>query len=274
MRVVRGLRDIGSVRGLCDVLGYSRQAYYKREGVTAKREQQEDAVVAAVCAIRRRQPRVGGRKLLRMMEPSGYGRDRFFRLLRERNLLVQRRRGRRRTTYAGRTYFPNLLRHKPVNRVGQVVVADITYLETEEGFSYLFLVTDYHSRKIVGWDLRRDMTSQGSVNALRQAIRQLPENTGTIHHSDRGWQYSSGEFRGLIREHGMSISMTEEDHVYENALAERVNGILKQEFYLGERMRSHAAAAKCVEQAITIYNNERLHTSIGYVTPAKKFEIN
>jgi len=261
-----------SIAALCQCFGYSRQGFYKRLALENRQREQGEAAVAAVRQIRQRQPRVGGRKLYRMIQPEGYGRDRFFDLLREEELLIEQRRSYRRTTYAGRCHFPNLVRDVCVERVGDVVVSDITYLETDEGFRYLFLTTDLYSRKIVGYALSRDLTSAGAQKAMQMALRELP--SGDIHHSDRGWQYGAGAFQELLNEHGMRPSMTEEDHVYENSVAERVNGILKTEFLLGGCPPTVAVLEKLVAQAIYVYNNERLHTSLGYKTPAEVWAEN
>jgi putative transposase len=230
---------------------------------------QERSIVERVQAVRRRQPRVGGRKLHQMLKPVGIGRDRFFEILKDHQLLVKVRRSGHRTTYAGRKRFPNRLKSVVCRRMA--LVADITYIRTREGFLYLFLVTHYASRKILGYCLSRDLSAQGSVKALKRALRRVPCSEGMIHHSDRGFQYSSESFLKLIKDQKMLVSMTEEDHVYENATAERVNGILKQEFALGTTLTSQALAQRQVSEAITIYNNERLHTSLGYATPAQKY---
>jgi putative transposase len=261
-----------SLKALSRVYGYSRQAYYKRRRAAEQRTLGRQALLAEVQALRARQPKMGGRKLYRAIRPEGYGRDQFFAFLRENGLLVKRRRGGRRTTYSGRTFFPNRIRTLPMTHAGQALVSDITYVESHEGFSYLFLTTDLFSRKILGWQLRRDLTAAGSVGALQQAVSQIPDPEGTIHHSDRGWQYAAKDFRTVINAHKMLSSMTEEDHVYENAVAERLNGILKHELGLNHRFRHYEELRRAVEEAVEIYNNERLHTSLGYLTPEEMFK--
>ena len=257
------------MRALCGCLGYSRQGYYRRLALEAKRQAQADVVLRQVREIRLEQPEVGGRKLYRMIRPTGYGRDRFFRLLREECLLIKPRRSFRRTTWAGPKRFRNLTKDLVVRRVGELMVSDITYLETEQGFCYLFLTTDYHSRKIVGYALRRDLTSQGNMDATTMAFGSVP--AGGIHHSDRGWQYSAEPFRRLLQAHAVHSSMTEEDHVYENAVAERINGILKYELGLRYRFASFTDALKAVQHAVRIYNDKRLHVSLDYKTPSQVF---
>ena len=137
---------------------------------------------------------------------------------------------------------------------------------------YLFLVTHYASRKILGHCLSTNLGAEGSVIALKQALGQIPHPEGMIHHSDRGYQYSSRAMIQLAQGHRLRLSMTEDDHVYENAVAERVNGILKDEFLLGETLASKAVARKQVREAIEIYNNERPHTSLGNAMPSVKYQ--
>ena len=233
-----------------------------------------------VKAIRCRQPRVGTRKLHRMvnerLKPDGIeiGRDRLFELLRAHNLLIRRRRHAKQTTWSGHRLrkYGNLIRDLEINRPNQVYVADITYLETLEGFCYLALITDAYSRKIVGYDVSRSLSLEGSLRALQMALAQLSGPIQLIHHSDRGIQYCSHVYVDLLTTHGIQISMTEELHVYENAKAERVNGILKSEFLLGECLASIDIAMKMAKDAIQIYNEERLHLSLNYQTPAMKHQ--
>ena len=253
-------------------LGYSRQAYYKRQRWEAQRQSEEQNVLENVRTIRLDQPRVGCRKLQRMIKPQGIGRDQLFDLLRRHKLLVKQRRNGHRTTYAGRVRYPNRIKGQSLEALSKAMVADITYIRTREGYRYLFLVTHYVSRKILGYSLSADLTAQGGYDALQMALREMPNAQGGIHHSDRGLQYGSHVITELAESRGMRMSMTEEDHVYENAVAERVNGILKAEFLLGEVLVSHASAQRQVAQAITIYNNERLHTSLAYETPAAMYQ--
>ena len=149
------------------------------------------------------------------------------------------------------------------------MVTDITYLRTLEGFCYLSLLMDLYSRKVIGYHVSKSLAVEGSVKALRMALRGIEASKGMIHHSDRGIQYCSKAYSGLLRTRGVSISMTEEDHVYENANAERLNGILKQELGLGSVMQSFNVAKKLVREAIDLYNNKRLHLALNYRTPAE-----
>lgn len=225
--------------------------------------------------IRKRQPKVGTRKLQRMLRQEGIktGRDKLFEVLRENGLLIRRRRRYVHTTQSKhrlRTY-KNLIKDITVVRPREVLVADITYIDTREGYKYLSLLTDKGSRKIVGYCLSHSLSIEGSKKALGMALKEIKGTGRVIHHSDRGIQYCSHEYTGILKEHNIEISMTEQDHVYENALAERVNGILKNELMLGEKIASYEVAKKMVREAVGIYNEERLHLSLGYMTPAQVF---
>jgi transposase InsO family protein len=200
------------------------------------------------------------------------GRDHLFELLRAHNLLIRRRRNARQTTDSRHRLdkHRNRIRDLEITRPNQVYVADITYLQTLEGFCYLALLTDAYSRKIVGYDVSRSLSIEGSLRALEMALKALPGTLPLIHHSDRGIQYCSHAYVDLLMKHGVQISMTEDNHVYENAKAERVNGILKNEFLLDETLASVDVAKQLVPDSIQIYNNERLHLSLNYQTPAMK----
>jgi len=263
---------------ICEVVDYTRQAYYKQAHQSLQLELWDERILDEVKTIRARQPRVGTRKLHRMvnerLKADGIevGRDHLFELLRAHNLLIRRRRGARRTTDSRHRLkkFKNLIQDLELMRPNQVYVADITYLETLEGFCYLALLTDAYSRKIVGYDVSRSLAIEGSLRALQMALAALSGPIQLIHHSDRGLQYCSHAYVKLLTTHGIQISMTEENHVYENAKAERVNGILKSEFLLGERLPSVEVAKNLVKDSIQIYNEERLHLSLDYQTPAMK----
>jgi transposase InsO family protein len=261
---------------LCQFFERTRQAYYQLIDHSLQLELWDQLIVAEVKKIRRRQPKVGTRKLHRMVnkqlksEGIQIGRDRLFKLLRTVDLLVPRRKRGNQTTDSRHRLntYGNLIRDLQLTRPNQVYVSDITYVETLLGFCYLALITDAYSRKIVGYDLSRSLSVEGSLRALEMALKQLSGPIQLIHHSDRGLQYCSHVYADLLRTHGVQISMTEERHVYENAKAERVNGILKSEFLLGDQLASFEVAEQLVKEAIQIYNEERLHLSLDYQTPA------
>jgi putative transposase len=157
-----------------------------------------------------------------------------------------------------------------INKANQAYVSDITYLRIKKDFCYLFLITDAYSRKIVGYNVSRDLSVKGALKALKMAQKQAKGTSGIIHHSDRGIQYCCDAYVQEMKKHKMVTSMTEVNHCYENAMAERVNGILKQEFYLGEVLPDYASACKIVSEVINIYNNKRWHQALNYMTPAMK----
>ena len=159
-----------------------------------------------------------------------------------------------------------------VTHPNQVWVSDITYVRTVSGFCYLALITDMYSRKIVGYDMSDSLELAGCLRALQKALKAARPATRLVHHSDRGFQYCSNQYVDQLKKHGIEISMTEENHCYENAIAERVNGILKDEFYLDQTFYSLSHARDAVKNAIEIYNSKRLHLSLGYKTPNFVFE--
>ena len=266
----------GSVAGLCAVAGFSRQAYYQEQRRRSRRTVEEDAIVELVQAQRRVHPRIGVRKLGVLIAADlaemgiEIGRDRFFDLLRGRGLLNKRRLRWTKTTDSRHGFFvwPNLIRNVVATMPHQVWVCDLTYIRTEEGFLYLSLVTDAYSRKIVGYWLHDTLEYAGCLGALKMALAQLPEGARPIHHSDRGMQYCCVEYISLLQEYKCPISMTEFNHCYENAMAERVNGILKGEYGLDLTFQDKAQARAAVGQAIGIYNDLRPHTRLGYRTPS------
>jgi transposase InsO family protein len=199
------------------------------------------------------------------------GRDGFFDLLRDHSLLVRKRRSRKpRTTYSGywMKRHPNLAKEFIPVAANQLWVSDITYVRLTEGFCYLSLVTDAYSRKIVGFFLGRDLKARWSVQALKMAFAGNPETDGLIHHSDRGLQYYSSRYMKLLKGRSVRVSMSEKSDHLENAIAERVNGILKEEL-LEKRFQSLAQAQKEVAKAVSTYNNLRPHLSIDMLTPAE-----
>lgn len=224
---------------------------------------------------RRWQPKIGGKKLYKLLKSDleqldeSIGRDKFFNLLRKHNLLVKRKKKYVRTTDSWHYYhkYKNRLKQKCLTGAHQAYVSDITYLRTQEGFVYLFLQTDAYSRVITGWHLSDSLAIEGAVEALKMTLRQCPDCFEVIHHSDRGIQYCCIEYVELLNKHKMVISMTEENHCYENAMAERVNGILKDEFLLDEEFADKASALKAVREAIQTYNTRRPHWSLNLCTP-------
>jgi putative transposase len=260
---------------LCDLFGKSRQAYYQRSKYRYKEEVKAEILLQLVEKERKLMPRIGGRKLLLRLGPHLpeellMGRDSFFEFLRDNGLLVRKRRYRVRTTYSDHWMhkYPNLVTDFTPGKAHQLWVSDITYIETKEGFGYLSLVTDAYSRKIVGWALGETLESRHTVKALKMALNQLPKGTRNLfHHSDRGVQYCCQEYVKLLKKNHVQISMTENGDPRENAIAERVNGILKDEWLNQIKLKSLADAIRQLDEIIRIYNQERPHGSLDMKTP-------
>jgi transposase InsO family protein len=223
---------------MCSYFQYTRAAYYKSQKERASACLSEDMILAMVQGERRLQPRLGVRKLYWLLGNDihrfapHFGRDKFFALLREHDLLVERKCQYCKTTHSYHHFhkYSNLIRDLTPTRPNQVWASDITYLRTEKGFVYLSLLTDMYSRKIVGWSVSESLSIEGCVTSLKKALRENPVRQSLIHHSDRGVQYCSHDYVKLLNKNKIGISMTEENHCYENAMAERVNGILKDEY--------------------------------------------
>lgn len=260
---------------MCRTVGMSRQNFYRQRRQRRRRSVNERLVVELVQRERRLQPALGGRKLLhllrRELKEAGVelGRDRFFEILHKHHLLVRRRRRGRRTTQSRHRYrvYSNRLKEREREATHQAWVADLTYVATEEGYLYLSVVQDWHSRKAVGWACHDGLEAEGCLRALRRAMSQLPADRHPIHHSDRGVQYCCRAYVETLERRGLTISMTEENHCYENAQAERLIGIFKQEYGLGGWFRSKAEARRAVAEAMELYNRRRPHLSLSYRTP-------
>lgn len=269
------------MRAACRWYGIAPQTYYQMRKRREQREQKETEVIEQVRAIRQELPRVGGRKLRKMLgaffEKTGIriGRDRFFDLLRRHGLLVPIKRKGTRTTFPGGVRSEHLLPSATITGPNQAVVADITYIDTEEGFLYLALVTDLYSRKIIGWDLSNSLSLEGAYRAMERALKHIRKEKGTtkgmIHHSDHGSQYTSRAYLALLKDAGIRPSMGAVGNAYDNAVAERVNGILKLEFLLDHRFPTARSAQQAVANAIFLYNTKRPHLSLGYATPAQVY---
>ena len=201
------------------------------------------------------------------------GRDTFIGILRNNNLLVERKKSFTRTTDSNHPYYKwkNLIQGIEITHKNQVWVSDITYIRTLKGFRYLFLVTDLFSRRIMGYSLSNSLSIEGGIKALKKALKHRDRTIPLIHHSDRGIQYCCKEYVQLLQKEKIDISMTEKDHCYENACAERVNGILKAEFLLDRTFNDEQLAERAVRSAIETYNQERLHWSLELKTPDSIF---
>jgi len=226
-----------------------------------------------VLSIRSELPRLGARKLHVLLKQDRsapcVGRDRLFTLLREEDLLVKRKRRYTKTTNSKHWMrkYPNKIKHMSLKRPEQLWVADITYIALKQGYAYLYLITDAYSKMIVGYYLSEDLSAGSSLQALKMALRQRKSRKYLIHHSDRGLQYCSSGYVTMLGKNGIDISMTEESSPYENAVAERVNGILKDEFGMDDVFEDLHQAKKQLSESIVLYNQKRPHQSNHMLTP-------
>lgn len=265
------------IRQLEGALGFSRQAYYQYWQRQAGQVGQEEVVVTLVKAIRKEHPRLGTRKLYERLKEEltkreiKMGRDALFEVLAANGLLVRRRRRNVTTTFSRHHFrrFPNLIKELVVERPNQVWVADITYWFTHYGCLYISLVTDAYSRRIMGYGVAQSLQAVHSKAALQMALEQVAEGAGKrlIHHSDRGIQYCSAEYVSVLNAHQVQISMTQSGDPLENAIAERVNGILKTEYLEHESVVSLAQAQLVLQQAVQLYNYQRPHLSCDMLVP-------
>jgi len=263
---------------VCGLFGKTRQAFYKRKNNDHQLGLEMAIVLDKVEQIRASQKRLGTRKLHRMLSQTlqnhkiRLGRDRFFNLLAENGMLVRKRKRKKiQTTDSNHPFkkYPNLIKELTLSQANQVWVSDITYLPlVGSRFCYLSLITDAYSRKIVGYCLSPSLAAEGPIEALKMALAdiRIPKYS-LIHHSDRGSQYCSKNYIELLNNRHVGISMAEKGNPYENAIAERVNGILKSEFGLDRLFKNYETAAAIVTASIRIYNEQRPHASCDYLTP-------
>lgn len=264
------------LQAICYAFGKSRQGYYKH--LKAEKEQlyQEAVIVKLISVERIAMPRLGGSKLFFLLKAPmlshgiDIGRDKFYNVMYDYGLKVRRRRRRKPiTTDSNHPFkkYPNLIKGLFVTGPNQLWVSDITYIPLIGTFCYLSLITDSYSRKIVGYCLYPTLQRFGPLSALKRALKDnIPAST-LIHHSDRGLQYCCSDYTEVLSKNKVTISMTEKGDPYENALAERVNGILKCEFLLDRCFKNFQEASRTVADSIRIYNEQRPHSSCDYLTP-------
>lgn len=265
---------------MCNYWSVSRQAYYKAHKHTTEQTDKERLLLSSVRDIRREQTKLGTRKIFNELRSeirkcgSGFGRDKFFDLLRSHDLLVKRRRKYAVTTNSDHAFYKykNEFAKTTITAPDQAWVSDITYLRTQSGFVYLSLVTDAYSRKIVGWNVDVSLGVESTLKAANQALKQCKNSRGVIHHSDRGIQYCCYAYSDRLKDKGVIISMGEAGNCYDNAIAERVNGILKDEYLLDSVFKDVEGAEKATRQAIYLYNNKRPHWSLQLKKPAEVHE--
>lgn len=230
-----------------------------------------------VMKIRCRMPRIGTRKLYYLIKDElinqniKLGRDVLFNFLRAEHLLIKPKRSYVKTTNSKHWMkkYPNLIKEMEVTKPEQLWVSDITYIQTNGGHNYLSLITDAYSKKIMGYDLLDNLTTAGPLKALELALKSRKYKHDLVHHSDRGLQYCSAEYVNKLNENHVKISMTENGDPYENAIAERINGILKHEFLIKDGFKNHLEAVDVIKESIEIYNYERPHLSCEMLTPSQ-----
>ncbi|WP_235893471.1 IS3 family transposase [Litoribacter populi] len=265
------------MRTLCRYFGYSTSAYYSRVKQLARQEVDRTLILEMARRVRKNHPRMGSKKVYRLLEANirdidpGMGRDKFLALLRQEGLLVIRKKKYAVTTQTFYRYhqYKDHFNGKTWNMPGQAWVCDITYIRVRDTFKYLFLMTDAFSRKIVGWHLAGTLESKWAVEAAKMAIKQCSSTAGLVHHSDRGFQYCSKNYINLLKKNGIITSMGQAGYCYDNAMAERVNGILKEEYGLDLTYQSGAEAFTAVKQAVKFYNEGRPHWSLKLEIPAR-----
>ena len=271
-----------SITSVSRQLGYSKQAYYKSKINQQKKNCYYAIAKQKVLAVRSQLPRLGTRKLYYLLaeefkrEHIAVGRDKLFSILREEQLLVVKKKRFTKTTDSNHWMhkYPNLIKGLQIVRPEQLWVADITWLYIKDGYCYLHLITDAYSRKIMGYELSLNLAAASTIKALKMALKATKYNTPLIHHSDRGLQYCSAGYIKLLNDNNIEVSMTQDGSPYDNAVAERVNGILKDEFGLDDEFENLEQARNEVIQSIDLYNRLRPHLSNNMLTPIEMHNQN
>jgi len=264
------------IKLLCRLFGKTRHAYYDHHWRLQDMGLKDEIVLQHVLDIRKKQNKIGTLKLHHMLQQPlehhgiKIGRDYLFDLMREHGLHIRNRKRKVVTTNSRHWMhkYNNLIKELAINAPEQVWVSDITYIQLKKQWGYLSLITDAYSKKIMGWAFRKDLSAQGCIDALEMAMdeRKYPENR-LIHHSDRGSQYCSKGYIDLLINGNIAVSMTENGDPYENAIAERVNGILKAEFDLYGAQTGIRETTRKIRENIQVYNQIRPHASCDYLTP-------
>lgn len=263
-----------SLSGSCRLFGISRQAIYQSNNRSIKRTKELSQIRPLVQKVRMEMPRLGTRKLYYLLKEEfnnlgiKIGRDALFDYLRSEHMLVKPKKNYTKTTFSKHWLrkYPNLLKDVIIDRPEQVFVSDITYVKSKDKTHYLSLVTDAYSRKIMGYNVSDDMSAENVVQALKMAVEQRKTKNSLIHHSDRGLQYCSSVYQSELESNKINPSMTDGYDCYQNALAERVNGILKQEFLIN-KCNTGNDLALLVKESIKTYNNKRPHLNLNMKTP-------
>lgn len=265
------------LRRIGGLFGFSRQAFYQHTNRLITGEERDQQVLALIEQVRQDHPRMGGKKLYELIKEEllkreiKMGRDALFDLLAANHLLIRKRKRKMITTFSRHRFrkYPNLIKELVILRPNQVWVADITYWLTEAGYLYISLVTDAYSRRIMGFAVADNLAAVHSRRALEMALKQITKRMGRhlIHHSDRGIQYCCDEYTQAVDAYHIQISMTENSDPLENSIAERVNGILKQEYLSHQPVRSLEEAYVLLEKGVFLYNYKRPHLSCNMLSP-------
>ena len=267
--------NIFTVKELCQYLQMSRQNFYKDRSLSTKKEVDREVVIDLIKEQRCIQSELGIRKLQHLLKDDfkensiKVGRDLLFDIAREEKLLIKKKKKYCRTTDSRHRFkvYRNLVKDEVLIEPNQVWVCDITYIRVAKSFVYLALITDAFSRKIIAYNVGENLEAVGCMKALRMAIKSLPKDKTPIHHSDRGSQYCCHDYIKILQSRNLPVSMTEENHCYENSKAERVNGILKYEYHLRNTFKNLKDAKSAIKQAIYLYNNCRPHMALDYAFP-------
>ena len=258
----------------CHLFGISRQVYYRKIKRAGVKQSKAAIVIELISDIRKQMPRIGVRKLYFLLSDKlralKTGRDKFFAILKANHLLIQPKRSYHITTNSHHRFrkHKNLILNMDIDRPEQVWVSDITYIGKREKPCYLSLITDAYSKKIVGYYVADNLSAQSSLMALKMAIKSRRNKIlPLIHHSDRGLQYCADEYQKTLRKNNIQCSMTNNGDPYENAVAERINGILKQEFLVDSYHRDISMMKTVIQETVEIYNNQRPHYSNFMLTP-------
>lgn len=266
----------------CRLFGVTRQSYYKHFWQWEATTIEHEIIIRRVKEIRQNHPVLGGRKLYALLQPDllqhqiKLGRDGLFDLLAAHSLLIRRKRRRAVTTHSNHWYrrYPNLIKGLEPTSANKLWVSDITYWRTPFGFLYISFITDAYSHKIVGYHLADNLEAVNNVKALQMALNSLIGKTeDLIHHSDRGIQYCCMEYVNMLRDHQIKISMTESGDPLENPIAERINGIIKEEYLKHNNVLDKSMAYEVLSRSIQLYNNERPHLSTNLMTPKQAHQL-
>ena len=267
-----------TIASLCSSIGYTKQAYYKHDNSVAQDAINSDLILKEIYSIRADMPNLSGKKIYKMLQKLlpdeiRIGRDATYDLMRSHGLIRPMVHRRIRTTITVyKLEYTNLIHGMLIDRPNLVWVADITYIRTSSGgFIYLALITDYYSRMIVGWNLSSSLALEGALDALKMALETIPENVCPIHHTDRGCQYYSKAYTDLLKSRKMPISMYTDGDPRNNAIAERINGTIKNEMLSGIDIEEVEAGISLMGKAIGLYNKVRPHLSLDFHTPQEAY---